>query len=208
MQNCREEHEMSTDNRNNKKHMKLTSKMTQCLFASIITAIHCGSALNIQASGKAADPTTAPSTGGLGGSGGAAAGGNSKAPSKTTPTSPAPAPKPAPIPVVAAPLTFVCTPDASGNVPVCTGAYQIDPYYPTLSLLTVNVSASSVNVPDGTVLYVTVNLVGYGYGLSAPYIIIAGQLGFATMSGYVIPGTTVQSVVITDASGNVIAAGN
>jgi hypothetical protein len=185
--------------------MKLTSKMTQCLFASIITAILCGSALNIQASGKAADPTTAPSTGGLGGTAG---GGNSKAPSKTTPTSPAPAPKPAPIPIVAAPLTFVCAPDASGNVPVCTGAYQIDPYYPTLSLLTVNVSASSVNVPDGTVLYVTVNLVGYGYGVSAPYIIIAGQAGVTTMSGYIIPGTTVQSVVITDASGNLVAAGN
>jgi hypothetical protein len=99
-------------------------------------------------------------------------------------------------------------PDASGNVPVCVGSYQIDPYYPTLSLLTVNVSAGSVNVPDGTVLNVTVNLVGYGYGVSANYIMITAQAGSTILSGYVVPGTTVQSVVITDASGVVIAAGN
>jgi hypothetical protein len=184
--------------------MKQTSKMTQCLFASMTAAILCGSALSIQASGKASDPTAAPSTGGAGGGGGAV-GGISKSPTKT---SPAPTPKPAPTPILVAPLTFVCVPDASGNVPVCTGFYQIDPYYPTLSLLTLNVNAASVNVPDGTVLYVTMNLIGYGYPATSNLLIIAGQTGSLTMSGYVSPGTTIQSVVITDASGVVIAAGN
>ena len=180
--------------------------MTQFIVASMTVAILCGSVSNIQASGKTTDPAGAPSTGGAGGGGGTSTGGGGgKTP---TPISPAPTPKPAPTPILVAPLTFVCVPDASGNVPVCTGSYQIDPYYPTLSLLTLKVSASSVNVPDGTVLYVAINLVGYGYLATSNTILIAGQAGSLTLSGYIVPGATIQSVVITDANGAIIAAGN
>jgi hypothetical protein len=99
-------------------------------------------------------------------------------------------------------------PDASGNVPVCTGSYQIDPYYPTLSLLTLHVQTSSENVPDGTLLYATVNLVGFGYPATSNAILITTQAGSLTMSAYITPGSTVQSVVVTDAAGTVIAVGN
>ncbi len=93
-------------------------------------------------------------------------------------------------------------------MPVCTGAYQIDPYYPALSLLNLNVHTSSVNVPDGTHLYVTINLLGYGYAATSNAILVMSQAGSLTMSGYVSPGTTIQSVVIIDAFGTVIAVGN
>jgi hypothetical protein len=183
-------------------HMKHTSKMTQFIVASMTVAILCGSVSNIQASGKTTDPAGAPSTGGAGGGGGTSTGGGGGGGKSTTPISPAPTP------ILVAPLTFVCVPDVSGNVPVCTGSYQIDPYYPTLSLLTLKVSASSVNVPDGTVLYVAINLIGYGYLATSNTILIAGQAGSLTLSGYIVPGATIQSVVITDANGAIIAAGN
>jgi hypothetical protein len=187
--------------------MKSVSKMTQCLCASIAVAILCGSAFTIQAGGKVTDPAGAPSTGGAGGGGGGATGGGSGGGGKRSTTT-ATAPAPAPQPILVAPLTFVCVPDASGNVPVCTGSYQIDPYYPTLSLITLHMQTSSENVPDGTLLYVTVNLVGYGYLASANAILITSQAGALTLSGYIAPGSTVQSVVVTDASGTVIAVGN
>jgi hypothetical protein len=179
--------------------MTTPTKMTRLVCASIAATILCGGALDLQASGKASDPAGAPSTGGAGGGGGGGKGGT---------TSTTPAPKPAPTPILIAPLTFIAQPDAAGNVPLCTGSYQIDPYYPTLSLLTLNVSASSVNVPDGTSLYVIVNLVGYGYLATSNIIPVTSQTGSLRISGYVALGTTIQSVVITDASGTVIAIGN
>lgn len=188
--------------------MKLTTIIIKGLCASVIAATLCCSISDSHASGKTSDPTGAPSTGGAGGGGSTSSGGtNSGGVKSKSPTSTSPAPKPAPTPILAAPLTFICTPDSTGNVPVCTGSYQIDPYYPTLSLLTLNVQASSLNMPDGSYLYVTINMVGYGYPATSNIILVANQSGTLTMSGYVTPGTTVQSVVITDASGAVVAIG-
>lgn len=172
--------------------------MTKCLCGAIAVAILLGNSFNVQAAGKAVDPAGAPSTGGAGGTGGGSGGGGGNKPVT----------KPAPQPILVAPLTFVCAPDASGNMPVCTGSYQIDPYYPTLSLMTVNVHVSSVNVPDGTALYVTVNLVGYGYPASSNIIVTTAQSGSVTLLGYIAPGSVVQSVVVTYVDGNVVAVGN
>ena len=60
---------------------------------------------------------------------------------------------------------------------ICTGGYQVDPYYPTLSLLTLNVNASAVNEPDGTLLYVTLNLIGSGYLATSNVIPVTSQTG-------------------------------
>jgi len=92
---------------------------------------------------------------------------------------------------------------------MCSGAYRIDPYYPTLSLMTVSVRCDSVSVPDGTQLYVTVNGAGGTlYPFTSNVIAIASQTGTCTYSVYITPGTTITSVLITDASGAVISAGN
>ena len=191
--------------KNTLKHtMKLTSKTAQLLCGAVVAAMVCGSALNVQASGKTTDPTGAPSTGGSGGGG---TGGGGSGGSGGGKTSPAPTPAPAPQPIVSAPLTFVSLPDASGNVPVCTGSYRIDPYYTTLSLLTVYVQGQSLNLPDGTPLYVTVNVVGYAYPATSNIMIVTTNSSALTLSGYITPGSTIQSVVISDASGAVISVG-
>jgi hypothetical protein len=184
--------------------MKLTFKKAQLVCGLVATAMVCGSALNVQASGKTTDPLGAPSTGGGGGGGtGGGSGGGGGGGGKTTTTSPAPAPQP----IVSAPLTFVSVPDASGNVPVCTGSYRIDPYYTTLSLLTVSVQCQSLNLPDGTPLYVTVNVVGYAYPATSNLMLVTTNTSSLTLSGYITPGSTIQSVSITDALGDVIALG-
>lgn len=189
--------------------MKLTSKTAQIVCGLVAAAMVCGSVYNAHASGKTSDPTGAPSTGGAGGggvgggsagSGGSGGGGGG---GRTTTTTPAPAPQP----IVSAPLTFVSLPDASGNVPVCTGSYRIDPYYTTLSLLTVYVQCQSLNLPDGTPLYVTVNVVGYAYPATSNMMLVTTNNSSLTLSGYITPGSTIQSVVITDAIGDVISVG-
>lgn len=164
----------------------------------------CGGTFNTHASGKATDPAGAPSTGGAGGGGGGAGGGSATGGGGSR--KPTPTPQPAPAPILVAPLTFVSAPDASGNVPVCSGSYRVDPYYPTLSLFTLSTQASSLNVPDGTVLYVSV--VGSSYLLVMDYpMLITNGAGSIAASTYIVPGTTVQSVVITDILGDIISVG-
>ncbi len=150
--------------------------------------------------------TSTTSSGGAN-SGGVNSGGANSGGSKTVVTSPTPAP--APQPIVTAALTFTAAASVNGVVPVCTGSYHIDPYYPTLSLLTVSVQSSSMNVADGTQLYVAVNGAnGTLYPVTTNIMTIAGQSGSCTLSAYITLGTTISSVMITDASGTVIAAGH
>ena len=120
-------------------------KRNSNLFALLAIAVACGLATQSTsaAGGKSSttpDTSTAPSNKPTVGGGGG--GGRS-----TTPTPPAPA-------LSAGPITFSAAGQVNGSTPVCTGDYRIGAYYPTLLDMTVNVYVSSLNVPDGTVLYV------------------------------------------------------
>jgi hypothetical protein len=92
---------------------------------------------------------------------------------------------------------------------VCAGDFQIDPYYPTLLDMTVNVHVSSMNVPDGTVLYI--NVVGTG-GTLYPYtsnaILVTAGAGSCSEKVFVTLGAGLAGVVVTDASGAIVFAGN
>jgi hypothetical protein len=169
---------------------------------------------NAHAKAGATDPipgtsnskTTTTTTGGSGGGGG---GGGGKS-STTVVVSPTPAPTPVtnPAPFVTATLAFSAVSPVNGVDPVCTGSYHIDPYYPTLSLMTVNVEVSSVNAPDGTALFVNINGTGGTlYPFTSNAIFTIGGYGLATYSAYVTPGTVITSVTITDGNFNVIASG-
>ncbi len=178
-----------------------TSHIQSRLFAAIAAAVISASfALphDAFAGGKATDPAGAPSTGGAGGGGGTSTGGGGGG--KV-------APKPALPPILTAPLTFTSPVTINGVLPQATGSYRIDPYYPTLSLLTLNLSASSINDPDGSVFYVTVTTANSYYGISATTFTITGGVGAATAVGYVLPGATVSSVTVTDILGQVILTG-
>ncbi|MBL9175453.1 MAG: hypothetical protein JNL10_18065 [Verrucomicrobiales bacterium] len=159
---------------------------------------------SLLAKGGATDPIPGTSKSGLnsGGGGGGKKGGS------VTPT-PAPAPAPAPQPIVVAPLTFTANATLNGIAPYCTGSYRVDPYYPTLSLMTVSVNVSLAAVPDGTVLLVNVNGTGGTlYPFTSNQILVTAQSGTCSYSEYLTPGTTIQSVVITDLAGNVLLTGN
>ncbi len=76
--------------------------------------------------------------------------------------------------------------------------------------MTVSVQVSSLNVSDGSALYITVN--GSAGSTMHPFtsnvIPILGQSGSCSLSIYVTPGTTITSIVIADAAGTVVSAGN
>ncbi len=163
------------------------------------------------ASGGATDPIPGTSKSGLksGGTGGGGSGGGGGGKTVTPTPTPTPTPAPAPQPIVVAPLAFTPVSAPGGIVPVCSGSYRIDPYYPTLSLMTVNVQTSSVGEADGSLLFITVNVAGgtaYPF-VSNAFLIVAGS-GIGSVSEYITPGTTVTSVDISDAFGTVLLTGN
>jgi hypothetical protein len=188
--------------------MKLNSRN---LCAAITGAILCGGFIttqNLQASGGATDPIPGTSKSGVN-SGGTNSGGgdgtssNSNKTNNTITSTSTPTTQTSTVtqPIISAPLTF--------DSPEYTGNYRVDPYYPTLSLMTVNVQANAINVPDNTVLYIAAT--GSGgtvYPFTNNPIVITGGAGSGSCSAYVTPGTTLRGVVITDASGNVLATGN
>jgi hypothetical protein len=180
-------------------NMKTISKTIQFALGM---ATFCGTLMlsqHSQAKGGATDVIPGTSKSGLSTGGGG--GGKTSTPVATPP--------PAPLPIVTATLNFTAAAEVNGVIPVCSGSYRIDPYYPTLSLMTVSVQVDSVNVPDGTVLYVTVN--GSGgtlYPFTSNTIPITAKSGTCSYSVYITPGTTVTSVVITDTYGAVISAGS
>lgn len=146
---------------------------------------------------------------GGGGNGGGSKGGGGGGKKSTTPA-PAPTPEAAPAttPIMAATLTYAAVGPINDVLPVCTGSYQIDPYYPTLLDLTVNVHVSSLNVADGTVLYIDVVGTAPLYPYTSNAIIIAGGSGSCSEKLFIIPGDSVAGVLIKDSLGNVIFAGN
>ena len=95
----------------------------------------------------------------------------------------------------------------NGIVPLGTGYYSVDPYYPTLSRFNVNLDYSSLNEPYGTLLYVTVTFSGYAYGNSGTISVIA-QTGNFKLSGFCTPGVVATSVVVKDAAGKIVFSGH
>lgn len=75
--------------------------------------------------------------------------------------------------------------------------------------MTVDVLTSSMNVPDGSLCYVTVyGTGGTLYPFTSNAILIGGQTGSCSFSLYITPGTIITGVVISDDLGNPIFAGN
>lgn len=168
-------------------------KIKSNLLALIAVTLACGfiTEQSVLAKAGATDPIPGTSKSGVK-SGGAKS------------TTPAPTPAPAPA-VSSGALTFAAS--SSGS---CTGDYNILPYYPTLLDLVVNVNVSSLNVPDGTVLYV--NAIGSAGGVVYPYItapmVVSGGACSSSQHYFIYPGTAVAGVTISDASGNIVFAGN
>ena len=110
-------------------------------------------------------------------------------------------------PLVTATLTMTGS-DYNGSTPQCTGSYHIDPYYPTLSLITIDLSASSVSTPDGSPLFVNVTTTG---GTTYPYLgtsfNINGGSGSTSAMIYCTPGTVIASVDVVDLLGNIVFTG-
>lgn len=73
--------------------------------------------------------------------------------------------------------------------------------------MTVDVSASNINEPDGTYCLVSVTTNSY-YGGSSSYFALAFGGGGVSIPIYVVPGSVVTSVTISDASGTPILTGN
>ncbi|MFO1459216.1 MAG: hypothetical protein U1G08_07375 [Verrucomicrobiota bacterium] len=192
-------------------HISNRSRLVRVALAATCLCAAVTSSSALLAKGGATDPIPGTSKSGLNSGGG---GGGKKSVSVTptptpTPTpAPAPAPAPAPQPIVVAPLTFTANTTLNGIAPYCTGSYRVDPYYPTLSLMTVSVSVGLAAVPDGTVLLVNVNGTGGTmYPFTSNQIFVTAQSGTCSYSEYLTPGTTILSVVITDLAGNVLLTG-
>ncbi|MFT3866963.1 MAG: hypothetical protein QM715_00565 [Nibricoccus sp.] len=186
--------------------MKASSKSFSLSAAAMSFALALVFTVPAHAKYGATDPIPGTSNGSTNsGGGGGGKGGGGKDSSSPVIVSPTPAPAPG----VSQTLTFTPVSPVNGVDPVCTGSYRIDPYYPTLSLMTVNVEVSSVNAPDGSLLYLNVSGTGgtlYPFTSNAVYIV--GGYGLSTYSVYVTPGTTITSVKVCDSSGNVISSGN
>ena len=171
-------------------------KLNSNLLALLAVAAACSLLQNAHAAGgkpaTSTDTSTAPSNKPAAGGGGG--GGKSTVP---TPT-PAPA-------LSAGPITFSSSGSVSGT---CTGDYRIGAYYPTLLDMSVNVSVSSLNVPDGTVLYVrAVGTPGTFYAYTSNAMVVTGGAGICTEKLFVGVGVGLAGVTITDASGNILFAG-
>jgi len=187
--------------------MNIPSRLQSLLVATLVASLAIVS--NTQAKQGATDPIPGTSKGAANTGGGGGGGGGGK--SSGVVVTPVPVvlpPAPPPAPFVAKPLAFTAVSQVNGVDPVCTGDYHIDPYYPTLSLMTVNVETTSVNSIDGTALYVSVTGTGGTlYPFTSNVILITSQTGLCSYSVYVTPGTVITAVNVSDASGRVIATG-
>jgi hypothetical protein len=160
----------------------------------------------------ATDPIPGTSKGGTnsGGSGSGGGGGGGGGGSSTPAPTPTPTPVPtAPLPApIAATLTFTDVSLLNGTAPNCSGSYNIDPYYPTLSLMTVHASLDSVNLMDGSYLYLQIRYAnGTVYPFTSNALYVLGGIATGTYSAYIVPGTTIAGVDVCDALGNVILSG-
>jgi hypothetical protein len=140
-------------------------------------------------------------SGGANSGGGGGGGGEGVESTTTAPNSPA---------LPSGAITFTASGPVNGTLPVCIGDYRESAYYPTLLDMTVNIHVSSLDVPDGTVLYVNVvSTAGYAlYPSTSNAIIITGGSGSCSESLFIASGLGLASAVVTDASGNVLFVGN
>jgi len=178
-------------------------KLKTNILAVIAVTVACGfiAQQNLQAKQGATDPIPGTSKGATNSGGGG--GGKSSTPA------PAPAPAPAPVTLPSGPITFTASGPVNGTTPVCTGDYVVSAYYPTLYDMAVNINISSLNVPDGTVLYV--NEIGAGgtlYPYTSNVIVILGGAGSCSEKTFVTLGASLAGVTITDANGAIVFAGN
>ncbi len=166
------------------------------LFLAATVCVALTVANHASAKQGATDPIPGTSKGGTSTGGG---GKSTTPPPTTTPTPPVQ-------PIITAPLTFSSSGAISGN---CNGSYRIDPYYPTLSLMTVTVSVDSLNLSDNSVIYVeAVTAGGTVYPFTSNGILVTAGAGTVSYSLYVTPGTTLAGVVVHDAAGVIDFAGN
>jgi hypothetical protein len=176
-------------------------KIKSNLIAIVAVTVVCGFIAPQSASAAGGKTSTPPDTSTSASSKPAAGGGGGGKSTTTTPTPPPPA-------LASGPITFAASGPVNGTTPVCTGDYSIQAYYPTLLDMSVNVSVSSLNVPDGTVLYVNTVNTGYSYPYSLNSFVITGGTGLCTEKLFVGVGVGLAGVTITDASGTIIFAGN
>ena len=126
--------------------------------------------------------------------------------STTTPVTLPPIPSTPVQPLVTGTLTM--TGGAyNGSTPACTGTYRIDPYYPTLSLITVTLSATGISASDGLPLYITVNGTGTLYPFLGGSMTVAGGNASGNSQIYCTPGTAITGVTVMDLAGNVVFSG-
>ncbi len=183
-------------------------KLKSNLLALVATSIACSftmPAIVHAAGGKSSTtPDTSTSASNKPAAGGGGGGGKSTTPS--TPTTPTPPPAV----LMSGIINFTAAGSVNGVLPSCSGDYQIHAYYPTLLDMSVNVSVSSLNVPDGTTLYVYP--VATAGGLLYPYtvntMVITAGSGLCTEKLFVGLGVGLAGVTITDASGAILFAGN
>lgn len=202
----------TTNLRINSTESVATMNHTQKLARSIILALLGALAIDSSVLAKqgATDPIPGTSKGAVKSGGGVGGGGGGGKSSKTTPAPiPTPAPAPAPGPVLAAgPITFSQVSPSMGSGVVCTGDFRVDPYYPTLLDMTVNVHVDSLQVPDGTVLYIQVSGAGGTlYPWTSNAIVVTGGVGNCSEHVFVTLGASLAGVTITDASGQVMFTG-
>ena len=180
--------------------MKLKNNIITVLAVTFVCGFIAQQTVNAKQGATDPIPGTSKGTVSTGGSGGGKS------------TAPAPAPAPAPVPAAplpSGPITFTASGPVNGSTPVCTGDYRVGAYYPTLYDMTVNVSVSSLNVPDGTVVYVNeISAGGTLYPYTSNAIVIVGGAGICSEKSFVTLGASLAGVTITDATGAIIFAGN
>lgn len=184
--------------------MNRTSKLGRIVLVSLLGALTINP--TVLAKQGATDPIPGTSKGGTN-SGGSGGGGGRNSPTPTTPT-PAPTPTPLP-PIATGPITFSRVSSSVGANAACAGDFTIDPYYPTLLDMVVNIQVDSLQVPDGTTLYIQVAGVGGTlYPWTSNAIVVVGGAGSCSEHVFVTLGASLAGVSITDAQGNVVFSSN
>ena len=182
--------------------MKLILPYQKLLACLTLSGLFLTSAAH--AKNGATDPIPGTSKGAVK-SGGATGGGGGT--NSTPPVTLPPIPSTPVQPLVTGTLTFTAS-SYNSSTPTCGGSYHIDPYYPTLSLLTVDVSVSSIDTSDGSPLFIIVNGAG---GTFYPFLggsmNVAGGSATGTSQIYCTPGSSITSVSIVDLYGTVVATG-
>lgn len=169
------------------------TSLVKCSALALIAALFIA---HIPAANASGGSTTGGATDVAGATTGKASGGKTKTTTTTGSTATA---------VGTVTLAFSPAAPVNGVSPICAGTYNISAYYPTLYLLSAHVGVSSLNVADGSSVYVSIN--GPSGVISTSYMTVFGGSGTALFSMFCAPTTVVQNITITDLLGNVISIG-